>query len=212
MVRFPFCPLVRSLIRVMVLAGLALAASTTWAARNILVFGDSLSAGYGIPQDAAWPSLLAKRLEQNRLDYSVTNASISGETTSGGRTRLAAALDKTQPAVVVIALGANDGLRGLPVKTMRDNLAAMAEAAQKKNARVLIVGQRLPPNYGPYATQFHEAFAAVAKEKKTALVDFLLDGVATRPELFQADNLHPTAEAQPMLLDTVWQGLAPLLK
>ena len=212
MVRFPFCPLIRSLIRVMVLAGLALAASTTWAARNILVFGDSLSAGYGIPQDAAWPSLLAKRLEQNRLDYSVTNASISGETTSGGRTRLAAALDKAQPAVVVIALGANDGLRGLPVKTMRDNLAAMAEAAQKKNARVLIVGQRLPPNYGPYATQFHEAFAAVAKEKKTALVDFLLDGVATRPELFQADNLHPTAEAQPMLLETVWQGLAPLLK
>ena len=196
----------------MVLAGLALAASTTWAARNILVFGDSLSAGYGIPQDAAWPSLLAKRLEQKRLDYSVTNASISGETTSGGRTRLAAALDKAQPAVVVIALGANDGLRGLPVKTMRDNLAAMAEAAQKKNARVLIVGQRLPPHYGPYATQFHEAFAAVAKEKKTALVDFLLDGVATRPELFQADNLHPTAEAQPMLLDTVWQGLAPLLK
>ncbi len=196
----------------MVLAGLALAASTTWAARNILVFGDSLSAGYGIPQDAAWPSLLAKRLEQKRLDYSVTNASISGETTSGGRTRLAAALDKAQPAVVVIALGANDGLRGLPIKTMRDNLAAMAEAAQKKNARVLIVGQRLPPNYGPYATQFHEAFAAVAKEKKTALVDFLLDGVATRPELFQADNLHPTAEAQPMLLDTVWQGLAPLLK
>ena len=196
----------------MVLAGLALAASTTWAARNILVFGDSLSAGYGIPQDAAWPSLLAKRLEQKRLDYSVTNASISGETTSGGRTRLAAALDKAQPAVVVIALGANDGLRGLPIKTMRDNLAAMAEAAQKKNARVLIVGQRLPPNYGPYATQFHEAFAAVAKEKKTALVDFLLDGVATRPELFQADNLHPTAEAQPMLLETVWQGLAPLLK
>ena len=102
----------------MVLAGLALAASTTWAARNILVFGDSLSAGYGIPQDAAWPSLLAKRLEQKRLDYSVTNASISGETTSGGRTRLAAALDKAQPAVVVIALGANDGLRGLPIKAM----------------------------------------------------------------------------------------------
>ena len=210
--RFPFSSLVRLLIQVMVLAGLTVAASTTWAARNILVFGDSLSAGYGIPQEAAWPSLLAKRLEQKRLDYSVTNASISGETTSGGRTRLDAALEKTRPAVVIIALGANDGLRGLPVKTMRDNLAAMAEAAQKKNARVLIVGQRLPPNYGPYATQFHEAFAAVAKERKTALVDFLLDGVATRPELFQADNLHPTAEAQPMLLDTVWQGLAPLVK
>ena len=203
----------RASARALICAVVLLAVSVpALAARTVLVFGDSLSAGYGIPQDAAWPSLLAKRLEQNRLDYSVTNASISGETTSGGRTRLAAALDKAQPAVVVIALGANDGLRGLPVKTMRDNLAAMAEAAQKKNARVLIVGQRLPPNYGPYATQFHEAFAAVAKEKKTALVDFLLDGVATRPELFQADNLHPTAEAQPMLLETVWQGLAPLLK
>lgn len=196
----------------MVLAGLSLAAANARATQTILVFGDSLSAGYGIPQEAAWPSLLAKRLVQKRLDYSVINASISGETTSGGRTRLDAALEKAQPAVVVIALGANDGLRGLPIKTMRDNLMAMTEAAQKKKARVLIVGQRLPPNYGAYATQFHEAFAAVAKEKKTGLVDFLLDGVATRPELFQADNLHPTAEAQPMLLDTVWQGLAPLLK
>lgn len=196
----------------MVLAGLTLAGPTAWAVRNILVFGDSLSAGYGIRQEAAWPSLLAKRLEEKRLDYSVINASISGETTSGGRTRLDATLEKTRPAVVVIALGANDGLRGLPIKTMRDNLSAMADTAQKMSARVLIVGQRLPPNYGTYATQFHEAFAAVAKEKKTAFVDFLLDGVATRPELFQSDNLHPTAEAQPILLDTVWQGLAPLLK
>ena len=200
-----------SLLVCLLSGGLSFAAPAALA-RTILVFGDSLSAGYGIRQDAAWPSLLEKRLRENRLDYSVANASISGETTSGGRTRLAAALEKSEPAVVVIALGANDGLRGLPVKTMRDNLAAMADAAQKKNARVLIVGQRLPPNYGPYATQFHEAFAAVAREKKTALVDFLLDGVATRPELFQADNLHPTAEAQPMLLETVWQGLAPLLK
>ncbi|MFT3850753.1 MAG: arylesterase [Propionivibrio sp.] len=203
---------IRTLARTATLIAFAVLASTAGAAQNILVFGDSLSAGYGIPREAAWPSLLAKRLEQKRLDYSVTNASISGETTSGGRTRLDAALEKTRPAIVIIALGANDGLRGLPVKTMRDNLTAMAEAAQNRKARVLIVGQRLPPNYGPYATQFHEAFAAVAKERKTALVDFLLDGVATRPELFQADNLHPTAEAQPMLLDTVWQGLAPLLK
>ena len=200
-----------SLLVCLLSGGLSFAAPAALA-RTILVFGDSLSAGYGIRQDAAWPSLLEKRLRENRFDYSVANASISGETTSGGRTRLAAALEKSEPAVVVIALGANDGLRGLPIKTMRDNLAAMADAAQKKNARVLIVGQRLPPNYGPYATQFHEAFAAVAREKKTALVDFLLDGVATRPELFQADNLHPTAEAQPMLLETVWQGLAPLLK
>ena len=196
----------------MVLAGLAFAAPTTWAARNILVFGDSLSAGYGIPQEAAWPSLLAKRLEQKRLDYSVTNASISGETTSGGRSRLDAALERHRPTVLILALGSNDGLRGLPVRTVRDNLNAMIDSAQKHKVRVLLLPQHLPPNYGPYATQFHEAFAAVAKEKKTALVDFLLDGVATRPELFQADNLHPTAEAQPMLLDTVWQGLAPLLK
>ena len=195
----------------MVLGGLTIA-STAWAARSILVFGDSLSAGYGIAQEASWPSLLAKRLEQKRLDYSVTNASISGETTSGGRTRLASALDKHQPNIVIIALGSNDGLRGLPIKTMRDNLVAMAEAAQKKKARVLIVGQRLPPNYGPYAVQFHQAFADVAKDRKTALVDFLLDGVATRPELFQSDNLHPTAEAQPILLETVWRGLEPLLK
>lgn len=191
---------------------ITLTAPAAWAARSILVFGDSLSAGYGIAQEAAWPSLLAKRLEQKRLDYSVTNASISGETTSGGRTRLGSALDKHRPNIVIIALGANDGLRGLPVKTMRDNLIAMADAAQKKNARVLIVGQRLPPNYGPYAVQFQKAFADVAKDRKAALVDFLLDGVATRPELFQSDNLHPTAEAQPILLDTVWRGLEPLLK
>lgn len=210
--RFPLDSFIRTSIRAAVLFLLALTAPAAWTAQNILVFGDSLSAGYGIAQEAAWPSLLAKRLEQNRLDYSVTNASISGETTSGGRTRLDAALAKHHPAVVIIALGANDGLRGLPVKTMRDNLTAMAEAAQKMKARVLIVGQRLPPNYGPYATQFHNAFAEVAKERKTALVDFLLDGVATRPELFQSDNLHPTAEAQPLLLDTVWRGLEPLLK
>ena len=196
----------------MVLAGLALAASTTWAARNILVFGDSLSAGYGIPQDAAWPSLLAKRLEQNRLDYSVTNASISGETTSGGRTRLAAALDKAQPAVVVIALGANDGLRGLPLPQMRANLDAMIAASRAAGARVLLAGMRLPPNYGPYADEFAGVFADLARRHQVALLPFLLEPVAGRPRLFQADNLHPVAEAQPLILDHVWPALAPLLK
>ena len=214
--RFPLGTSIRTFTRTSIqaalLAVITIVAPTAWAARSILVFGDSLSAGYGIAQEAAWPSLLAKRLEQERLDYSVTNASISGETTSGGRTRLGSALDKHRPNIVIIALGANDGLRGLPVKTMRDNLTALADAAQKKNARVLIVGQRLPPNYGPYAVQFQKAFADVAKDRKAALVDFLLDGVATRPELFQSDNLHPTAEAQPILLDTVWRGLEPLLK
>ena len=182
------------------------------AARAILVFGDSLSAGYGIAQEAAWPSLLDKRLKEKRLDYSVVNASISGETTSGGRSRLDAALATHKPAVVIIALGANDGLRGLPIATTRDNLTAMAESAQKAKARVLIVGMRIPPNYGPYADQFHAVFGEVAKARKAALVDFLLDGVATQPRLFQADNMHPTAEAQPRLLDNVWKGLEPLVK
>jgi len=208
MFRFPSLFGLRFLL-LMALAGLA---PTAQAARTILVFGDSLSAGYGIRQEAAWPSLLAKRLQEKQLDYNVVNASISGETTSGGRTRLDAALDKHQPAVVVIALGANDGLRGLPIATLRDNLNAMTDSAQKKKAKVLIVGQRLPPNYGDYAQQFHGTFGEVAKSRKTALVDFLLDGVATQANLFQADNLHPTAEAQPRLLDNVWRGLEPLLK
>lgn len=191
------------------LAGVAPAAH---AAKTILVFGDSLSAGYGIRQEAAWPTLLGKRLEQKKLDYNVVNASISGETTSGGRTRLDAALDRHRPAIVIIALGANDGLRGLPIATLRDNLMAMTASAQANKAQVLIVGQRLPPNYGAYAQAFHQAFGEVARARKTALVDFLLEGIAAQPQLFQPDNLHPTAEAQPRLLDNVWQGLEALLK
>ena len=187
-------------------------APSAFAAKTILVFGDSLSAGYGIAQDAAWPTLLAKRLQEKGFDYSVVNASISGETTSGGRTRLEPALAKFSPQIVVLALGANDGLRGLPIATMRNNLKAMTDIAQKNRAQVLIVGQRLPPNYGAYADQFHAAFGSVADSRKTAFVDFLLDGVATQPDLFQADNLHPTAEAQPRLLDNVWGELEPLLK
>ena len=183
-----------------------------YAAGTILVFGDSLSAGYGIRQDAAWPTLLGRRLQEKQLDYNVVNASISGETSSGGRSRLPAALSKHNPAVVIIALGSNDGLRGLPIATLRDNLAAMAEAAKKSKAKVLLVGQRLPPNYGPYAIQFHDVFTEVAKSQKTRLVGFLLEGIATEPGLFQADNLHPTAEAQPRLLDNVWRELEPLLK
>lgn len=196
----------------LLLAALLIPFSAAQATRAILVLGDSLSAGYGIAQEAAWPSLLDKRLQEKRLDYSVVNASISGETTSGGRSRLDAALATHKPAVVIIALGANDGLRGLPIATTRDNLNAMAESAQKSKAKVLIVGMRIPPNYGAYADQFHAVFGEVSKARKTALVDFLLDGVAMQAKLFQADNLHPTAEAQPRLLDNVWKGLEPLLK
>lgn len=201
-----------SFVSCLLLIGLGGLAPAAQAAKTILVFGDSLSAGYGIRQELAWPALLARRLEQQRLDYNVVNASISGETSSGGRARLPAALDKHSPAIVVIALGANDGLRGLPIATLRDNLANMTASAQQKKARVLIVGQRLPPNYGAYAVQFHKVFGEVAKNRKAALVDFLLDGIADQPQFFQADHLHPTGEAQPRLLDNVWPGLEPLLK
>ena len=196
----------------LIVSSLLLPVTDALAARTLLVFGDSLSAGYGIPRESAWPSLLAARLVEKKIDYSVVNASISGETTSGGRTRLDDALKKHAPEIVIIALGANDGLRGLPIAPLRENLLVMTEMAQKRKARVLIVGQRLPPNYGPYAEQFRRVFAEVATSRKAALVDFLLDGVALSPELFQPDNLHPTAAAQPRLLDNVWRGLEPLLK
>jgi len=198
--------------RILILLCLLVSSVAAHAARTVLVFGDSLSAGYGIRKDAAWPALLQQRLVEKRLDYSVANASISGETTAGGRSRIAEALSRHQPAVVVIALGANDGLRGLPVARMKENLAATIAASRKGGARVLLVGMMLPPNYGAYAGDFREAFAEIAKREKVPLVPFLLDGVATDPRLFQSDTIHPTAEAQPILLDNVWKGLAPLLK
>ena len=182
------------------------------AARTILIFGDSLSAGYGIRQEAAWPVLLEKRLQERRLDYSVVNASISGETSSGGLSRLPAAITRHSPRIVVIALGSNDGLRGLPIATLNNNLGAMVDMALKANARVLLVGQRLPPNYGAYAAEFERTFAEIARSRRIARVNFLLEGIAARRELFQADNLHPTAEAQPILMETVWKALEPLLK
>jgi acyl-CoA thioesterase-1 len=185
---------------------------TAFAASSILVHGDSLSAGYGIRRDAAWPALLASKLKKEAFDYTVINASVSGETTSGGLARLPAALKRHRPAVVVIALGSNDGLRGIPVTVLRGNIEAMAQVAQSAGARVLVVGQRLPPNFGNYAERFHAAFAEAARKRKVAYVDFFLDGVADRPELFQPDNLHPTAKAQERLLENVWVGLKPLLK
>ena len=194
------------------LFSLCFLAPSAVAAKTILVLGDSLSAGYGIRPEQAWPSLLTQRLAERRIDYTVANLSISGETTAGGRSRLAAALATHQPAVVVLALGANDGLRGLSIEQMRGNLEAMISAAQKAGARVLVTGMRLPPNYGPYADQFVQSFADIAKTKKTALLPFLLEPVAARPELFQADRLHPTAEAQPLLLEHVWPKLQPLLR
>jgi len=178
----------------------------------VLVVGDSLSAGYGLPADTAWPTLLQKRLKSEGYPYAVVNASISGDTTAGGRARLDALLAQHHPAIVVIELGANDGLRGSSVDAMRQNLDAMVLAAQKAGARVVVVGMRLPPNYGPaYGERFDATFADVAKAHKTALVPFLFDGFAFDEAMFQADRVHPIAAAQARMQDNVWAALKPLL-
>jgi len=197
---------------ILVMFALLVSTAPALAAKTILVMGDSLSAGYGIRPEQAWPALLGTRLSDKRLDYSVANLSISGETTAGGRSRLGPALKAYQPAIVVIALGANDGLRGLPLAQMRDNLNAMVEASRSAGARVVLAGMRLPPNYGPYAADFHSSFVDIAKARKAPLIDFLLEPVAANPRYFQSDNLHPLAEAQPLILDHVWPAIAPLLK
>lgn len=175
--------------------------------------GDSLSAGYGIARQAAWPSLLQQRIDTMAGDWRVVNASISGETSAGGRSRLPQALRQHRPGVVIIALGANDGLRGLGTEQMQRNLRTMIETSQRAGARVLLVGMRLPPNYGPaYTTAFASVFKALAHERKTAFTPFLLDAIATDPAAFQSDGIHPTADAQPQLLQTLWPALEPLLK
>ena len=183
------------------------------AGATLLVYGDSLSAAYGIGQKQGWVTLLEERLRQMHFDYTVANASISGETSSGGASRIAATLAQHRPRIVILALGANDGLRGLPVAQMRDNLAAIVRAAQKAGSRVLLVGMKMPPNYGPqYTRELEQAYATLAKRYKTAFVPFLLEGIAGKRDNFIDDNLHPTAQVQPLILDNVWTGLAPLLK
>ena len=183
------------------------------AGANLLVYGDSLSAAYGISPKQGWVALLEERLKTEKLDYKVVNASISGETASGGLARIDAALAKYSPEVLVLALGANDGLRGLPVAQMRKDLSAIIAKAQAKGAKVLLVGMRIPPNYGSrYSKEFEQSFADVAKQYKTAYVPFLLEGVVLQRANFQDDNLHPTAAVQPTMLETVWRGLEPLLR
>jgi acyl-CoA thioesterase-1 len=200
------------MLRVLLFA-LATAWSAAAAAGTILVYGDSLSAAYGIGQKEGWVTLLEERLKQRKLDYSVANASISGETTSGGAARIDDALARFKPDVVIVALGANDGLRGLPVPEMKANLERIVRAAQARKARVLIAGMRMPPNYGQkYNQAFEGAFADVAKTLKTGYVPFLLEGMADNRALFLADQIHPSAQAQPIILDTVWKGLEPLLR
>ncbi|MGM0569864.1 arylesterase [Marinobacter sp.] len=183
-------------------------------ANTILVMGDSLSAAYGVETDTAWVNLLRERLdEQDREQWQVVNASISGETTDGGARRLPALLDRHQPDIVIIELGGNDGLRGFQPPVIRDNLSAMIEASQEAGARVLLVGMQIPPNYGAsYTRLFTEMFPDLSDQYDTALVPFFLDGIYNGDGLMQDDGIHPTSEAQPRLLENVWPHLQPLLQ
>ena len=181
----------------------------------ILVLGDSLSAEYGLARGTGWVALLEKQLAQEKLAATVVNASVSGETTAGGRSRLPALLAQHKPTHVVIELGGNDALRGLSLQSTEDNLVWMTEAAQKAGAKVLLVGMQVPPNYGTsYANRFASLFTTVAQARKAAVVPFLLKGVADGPDatrLFQADRIHPRAEAHPQMLANVWPELRKLL-
>ena len=182
----------------------------------ILVVGDSLSAEYGLKRGTGWVALLEQRLARDKIVAKVINASISGDTTSGGRARLPALLAQHKPTLVVLELGGNDALRGLPISGTEDNLAQMTQAAQRAGARVLLVGMQVPPNYGSdYTRRFSEVFAKVAKQYHAGLVPFLLAGVADAPDardLFQADGIHPRGEAHPCILENVWPELRKQLK
>jgi len=180
--------------------------------RTVLVMGDSLSAAYGLSAEQGWVALIGARMQQRRPGWRVVNASISGETSAGGAARIIDAVVRHRPDVVVIALGANDGLRGLPVEQTRINLARMIGAAHGAGAEVLLVGMRMPPNLGgEYTRAFEETYRMLSRRFDTALLPFLLEPIALDRDAYQADNLHPIAAAQPKLRDHVWSALAPLL-
>lgn len=181
--------------------------------KKVLVFGDSLSASYGIEEEQGWVNLLSEKLRQAQSPYSVINASVSGETSTGGLSRLPAALAEFQPSVVILELGGNDGLRGLPLATLQSNLEEMVSLSQRAGAKVLLAGIQIPPNYGPrYTEPFYALFGDIAESEQLPFVPFLIDGIPQQPELMQNDGIHPRAEAQHMILDNVWPVLAPMLQ
>lgn len=189
------------------------ATSAHSAPKTVLVLGDSLSAEYGLSHGSGWVPLLEQRLQAQRIEANVVNASVSGETTSGGLARLPALLARHHPNIVVVELGANDGLRGLPLPAAEANLRAISQQARRAGAHVLLLGMRLPPNYGrAYGERFFGLFGKLAQEFKVPLVPFMLEGMADQAALFQSDRLHPTAQAQPIILDNIWPYLLPMLK
>lgn len=180
---------------------------------TIVILGDSLSAAYGMETHESWPSLLQQRLDQNGHAYRVFNSSITGDTTQGGLARLPRLLEKQRPAVVLIELGGNDGLRGLPLEVTRNNLTSMIEKSRASGAEVIISEIRIPPNYGrTYTEKFNAIFHELAEQENVTLLPFLLEEVALEPGMMQADGIHPTATAQPMILDAVWEEIEPLLE
>lgn len=191
-----------------------LGAGVAWGAGSptVVVFGDSLSAGYGLPSGSGWVDLLQRRLRERGQPHAVVNASVSGETTFGGRKRLGDVLARAKPAIVILELGANDGLRGQPIEQMKSNLEAMVRACKAAGAKILLTGMRLPPNYGgSYGRDFARSFADVARLHNLPLVPFLMEGFAQRRDMFQSDGIHPSVQAQPLMLDTVWKVLEPML-
>lgn len=179
---------------------------------NILILGDSLSAGYGLKAEKNWVTLLQQRLNQQYPDYKIINASISGDTTANGLNRLPAALKLSQPKIIIIELGANDGLRGLPLGYAKNNLEKIIKASQQQTSQILLLGMKIPPNYGKKYTQaFAEVFPQLAEQYELALVPFMLEGVSGHPKYIQTDGLHPNAQAQALILDNIWPYLQTLL-
>ncbi|MEN9526930.1 MAG: Acyl-CoA thioesterase [Pseudomonadota bacterium] len=192
---------------------IGIAAPTPAAAPKILVLGDSISAGYGLAANEGWVSLLQTRLKAQGYGYRVINASVTGETTTGGLARLPRALSLHRPAIVIIELGGNDGLRGLPLGTSRANLQKMIDLSLGAGAKVLLLGMKIPPNYGPrYANEFENLYAELARRNKLAFEPFFLDKIALADGMMQEDGIHPTAKAQPIMLETLWPRLTPLLR
>ena len=203
------------IIRIFTLCAVLLGASANAysASKTLLVLGDSLSAEYGIVRGSGWVALLERKLKSEKLEARIINASISGDTTSGGLTRLPALIKQYRPDIVIIELGANDGLRGLPVANAEANLRRMATLVTQAKGQVLLVGMRMPPNYGrAYTESFYGMYQRLARELKLPLVPFMLEGVAEKSALFQQDRLHPLAEAHPIILGNIWPHLAPLVK
>lgn len=211
--RTPKCVLI-NIAKLLTVFMAFLASSQAIAAREckIMVMGDSLSAAYGLPIEKGWVALMEAKLAQKFPRCAVINASVSGETTAGGKARLAALLKTHQPSLMILELGANDGLRGLPLNAMKGNLVSMVDLAQAEGAQTLLVGIQIPPNYGPsYSQRFAQVFEEVAKAKRLPLVPFMLEGFAEDPNAFQVDGIHPNSGSQPIILNNIWSKLEPVL-